>query len=847
MRYALSSILVVFLLLPLFGMGAEVSVPSVSTTTRLPNIKASINDGFYSLAEQQARGVLRNDPKEEEAHEATLLLCHALWGQKRYSEILGILRKKGEKPEWAYWRARAHFELKDYNAALRILIAAEALPDPSPYAPEALRLKCRIEQLTDQLASAEASCLQFAEEFPNHPEALANQFDLAEIYTLQNRSDEAEKIYATLIKTAPPREAQRAQIKLAHLLHLKKPIENPDQIRGMLLQLATNKTTELAFQIDAYIELADLENNLKNPEAAIQAFRQAIKLSPDARQRVPLKIALARMLLAQNQTDPALKLLEECRAEAPNETIAAELQLEKASALLQAKQFTEANDAFQIYLDVADNPDGLARAYFGKGLALWNLKRFTESAAAFDKATKGLPNNAQRQEALFKAGDAYFQANNYSEAAKRYRTFSSDFPENPLRPHALYQLGLALSKSNHEAEATEVFQSIETDYPQSTFAEKAALRSADLLINQAQWEAALNKYTQIAQTYTNAPTVALSLQQRGLLLYRLGRYSEAQTAFTQLINKYPKSEYTPQASYMRGFCLYYQGHLEESLSTARKFIEEYPDSEWTPEVLFWLAEQYFNRGEYSEANSLFLRIASTYPSTALAPQSLYWAGRAEAKSANYVRAIELFGKIAKTYPKSLIIPQARFAQGDALTELGEFARAILAFDEIIKNYPENDLVNPAWGRKGDCQFALASDNPSRYAEALKSYQTILDRPTAPLSLKLQAEYKLGRCFEKMGEPEKAFNRYMNVVYTFINQSAIHSPANLIWFTRSAFGAATIKERNHKWMDAVHIYQRVIEAQVPAQDEATKRIEKIKKENWLLFQRAKEEQHVGSTH
>jgi hypothetical protein len=43
---------------------------------------------------------------------------------------------------------------------------------------------------------------------------------------------------------------------------------------------------------------------------------------------------------------------------------------------------------------------------------------------------------------------------------------------------------------------------------------------------------------------------------------------------------------------------------------------------------------------------------------------------------------------------------------------------------------------------------------------------------------------------------------------------------------------------------VPIYQRVIDINVPAKDEAAKRIEKIKKDNWLLFQQTEEMTHVG---
>ena len=103
---------------------------------------------------------------------------------------------------------------------------------------------------------------------------------------------------------------------------------------------------------------------------------------------------------------------------------------------------------------------------------------------------------------------------------------------------------------------------------------------------------------------------------------------------------------------------------------------------------------------------------------------------------------------------------------------------------------------------------------------------------------------MGRCLEKNDVPDKAFNRYMNVVYTFINENVERSPYSVMWFTRSAFGAAALKEKEKAWLEAVSVYRRVIEANVPARDEAVNRIEKIKKDNWLLFQQAEEMGHVG---
>ncbi len=838
MRSACSAILACLLVLAGTGAGAQEPVPR-PVSARFPNIRASLEDGFYSLAEQQARGALQGEVAEADANEAVLLLVHALWGQKRYSEMLDLLARYGDAPGFTYWQARAYYELRQFGEALDVLQSAVDQMAGSRFAPAALRLQGSAQLAEGDHATAAATFERFAREFPQHPDRIANQFNLAEAYASLKRIPEAIGIYESIAAGAGPQPAQRARLKLAHLLYTQGATENFDAARAIFEGLATNVQTRLAYRIDACVDRAALEEAAGNLPGAAAALRQAIELSPDANQRVPLKLTLARLLLRTGDLAGALKLLEECRTEAPNEAIAAELQLEKAGVLLRMERFKEADEAFQIYLDVADNQAGLARAWLGKGMALLRMDRFAEAAAMLDKASKGLDDPSMRADALFKAADAYYLTGKYDEAEKRYYAFATGFPGHANAPNALYQLGLSLVNLGRLNDALGIFRNLEADFPQSLFAHEAALRTADVLRASQQWDQALAKYAQIGQTYTNSATAAFCQHQQGLVLYQLGRYAEAQKMFDLLLARYPESTWAPQASYMRGFCLYYLGQPEEAVKTCREFIDAYPDSEWVPEVVFWLAEQYYNLGQYREAEPLFLRVAQEFSASKLAPRAMYWAGRAAAAQLNYTTAVERYSEVAKGYPSSDILPQTRFAQGDALTELGEFSRAILAFEEIIKNYPDSPLLNAAWGRKGDCQFSMATENPGRYGEAMNSYQAILDRPTAPVSLRLQAAYKVGRCLEKMNSPDKAFSRYMDVVYTFASENAERSSGNVMWFTRAAFGAAAIKERNREWVEAARIYGRVVDANVPAREEALKRIEKIRSENWLLFQQAEE--------
>ena len=73
---------------------------------------------------------------------------------------------------------------------------------------------------------------------------------------------------------------------------------------------------------------------------------------------------------------------------------------------------------------------------------------------------------------------------------------------------------------------------------------------------------------------------------------------------------------------------------------------------------------------------------------------------------------------------------------------------------------------------------------------------------------MQAKYKMGRCHEKLGKLDAAIEYYMDVVYAYLSErDKGQTPPGALWFTRAAFGAATIKESERQWKQAVNIYRK----------------------------------------
>ena len=197
--------------------------------------------------------------------------------------------------------------------------------------------------------------------------------------------------------------------------------------------------------------------------------------------------------------------------------------------------------------------------------------------------------------------------------------------------------------------------------------------------------------------------------------------------------------------------------------------------------------------------------------------------------------------MAKEYPHSEKMAEARFAQADALCELADFSAAILICDEIINKYPESEWVIPAWGRKGDCQFGMGTENPKRYGESIESYRVVADsstnNPNATLDLVLKAEYQIGACLEKLGKTDAAFDAYYKVVIRYLDErekGAWPSEAAKAWFTRAAEKAANIMKAKQNWRSTVAILERVVKAGVPAAADAGDQIRKIKADHWWLF-------------
>lgn len=831
------------------GSGRALPPPAVAEPSRiltrdeagrlLATGRAALEDGLNGLASRRLEELVNGAPDRRTQAEGVLWLARVRLAQGVPAEALALLvahapsaRSAVMKADYDLTQAQALLKLDRLSEAAALLEGfsdRQAVPD---VAPMALRLLASTRMAQGNWSAARTACDELEASYPQHPETPAAWLDLAVALLESGQAAEARPVLEQL-EAAHPGEVwgERAALKL---LEWHVAYGTHAEALSRLERLATNQNVLAETRANGFRIVAQALGSESNYPAAFDLIEKGILAAADPAQLLETQVAKARLLMDAGRVDEGAKLMRSIAARIPDESRSALVQMELADHMVRLERWDDAAAEYQIWLDAfegaAESADGLARY----GWVLWKAGRYAEAANGFDRALAVETNQQQRLELQQKLADAQFASGQFSLAKTAYAAVLALLPTGGEAAERIqYQLAeteLALG----EIEAGEIrLLDLSRAKSGSEHVRAATMRLGGLYEERGALEAASEQYGRLIDACLEPQPCADALLARGLVRYRMGSFQAALDDFTRIRQEWPLTVPAARAMFMRGWCLYLLGRDDEALQVCKQFLLDFPDSEFVPDVHFWLGEHAFNRGDYETAEQGFTRVAREHPDSPRAADAWFWAGRAATARRAYLAANEHFNALMAQYPDSPRLPETLLAQGDVLSELGQFPAAILAFNEVIVRFPRSSEAMAAWGRKGDCQYTLGPENPARYEEALLSYRTLLDFAGAPVDLRLQAGYKVGRCLEKMNRAAAALDRYMEVAYSYLQETAPPQEAT-VWFTRSAFAAAALQERAGNWKEAVGIYRRVADSGVPSAAEAQGRMERIRRDHWVAF-------------
>ncbi len=334
------------------------------------------------------------------------------------------------------------------------------------------------------------------------------------------------------------------------------------------------------------------------------------------------------------------------------------------------------------------------------------------------------------------------------------------FPRSPLAPKALLGQGELAQRRKQWQAALGHYRLLLQRYPRSAERHPAAFQLAWVL-----WQ--LDRHAQatehMAQVARSAPT-PLNLQaavQLTLWSRKLGRWDQTQSWAQFVINApHATAEQKWQVSYAIGAWAVEKQQWERALQWMQQALGVAP-ADQAAEVRFWVAESAFQLGKYRQCVDQVRKLQEQLPSPA--PP---WAATAQLRLAQSLLELgELRSALLaaqqglKRWPEFSRAYMWHWVVAVAFMRQGEFAQARKAFQQVI-NHPRSSGTP----RAAMAQWMIGETylHQRQYRQALRQYlrvELLYPYPKWQAAALLQA----GKCYEKLGEVDKAAQLYLRIV------------------------------------------------------------------------------------
>ena len=273
--------------------------------------------------------------------------------------------------------------------------------------------------------------------------------------------------------------------------------------------------------------------------------------------------------------------------------------------------------------------------------------------------------------------------------------------------------------------------------------------------------------------------------------------------------------------------------MEEGLGILASVRNEFPGSESAERSYLVEARHLSDQDLVVESSQLLNELVENSPDSRFAPLALYEiALNAEKRGqGEYLsQAIELLDRIAIDYPESDLVYYARLKQGNLARKLNEFEAAELVYESLENTY--RDRPDRYWAQisLADTLIARASEDASKFEAGISRLELLMDLPTAPVELRVEAGYKIGIAWENQGEPVKAKAAFWNLYNLFIEKdSRIENwgKQGRYWLSRSMFELAEIFQSEANLDMAIEFYEKIEELGLLGSELARARIDQLR--------------------
>ncbi|MBO7721496.1 MAG: tetratricopeptide repeat protein [Kiritimatiellae bacterium] len=475
---------------------------------------------------------------------------------------------------------------------------------------------------------------------------------------------------------------------------------------------------------------------------------------------------------------------------------------------------------------------------------LRDAKTDAEGEKLIRAIVKDAPDTDGAREALLAVADARVSAGRWKAAAEAYHEAIETWPDVAKIAAVQEGRGWVFVNMGRREEALEAFRLAGQFAADDEERALAAVKEGDVLQGMGRAAESMERYRFVLEKHPGTKVAKVlkaavetkELEARGRELFRGFKFEEAMKVFGEVAKA--DASRAERMDFLTVLCLYGQGRDEEAMAGARRLADGGKDAAVRSEAGLWLAKFLYNRREWKESKRLFLEYAKAQGGAETAAEALLWAARAAFAESDYNLAIRLSTELADGHPDSSFKTQGLLVQGEALIELARFDEAVLLFERVASSPAATSAVRArAQMLKADALFAMGADNSSRYVAALDAYRSIRFGGALTASEQIVVSFRIARSLEKLKRMDEAVDQYYTQVvlaYRSGRLDGVHyTDEARAAFSTAAFRLADEFESRGRDRQAAGILELVAESDVPAAEEAMKRIERISNKGGFL--------------
>jgi tetratricopeptide (TPR) repeat protein len=124
-------------------------------------------------------------------------------------------------------------------------------------------------------------------------------------------------------------------------------------------------------------------------------------------------------------------------------------------------------------------------------------------------------------------------------------------------------------------------------------------------------------------------------------------------------------------------------------------------------------------------------------------------------------------------------------------------------------------------------YSLGADDQASLKEGVKCFAAILDSAAAAADIRELARYRLGKCYERLGDVEAALREYMDVHYQYDLDRHAGRVRDWFYFARTGYDAARLLVQKERYRQAVRIYERLAKSGIPTAGDAQQKATELR--------------------